>query len=367
MASTDLAAIGYAAGWEEGREETGVLVHDTGRTQPGLNLYCSGHGAEAHLVDADGRRLHSWSLPYEALEGAPPLDGDYQRCWRRVRLLPGGDLLVIYGGRALARIDRDSNLLWVFPERVHHDVIVDDTGDLWTLTRTSRIEPRLDPTTPIIDDEVVVLSPSGEVRQRLSVTSALLASPWEDRLPRQAGELLHTNSLRLLSGRARAPGLKAGSLLLCARDLDLLMAIDPETERVTWIQEGDWGMPHDPRELPDGRLLLFDNLGASDPRWGLASRLVELSPTTGEVLWQWQADPPSAFFTRFCGTAARLENGNTLVTETGAGRAFELTPSGEVVWLFQSPHRAGREGELVAALFEVERIPEATVAGWLER
>ena len=55
------------------------------------------------------------------------------------------------------------------------------------------------------------------------------------------------------------------------------------------------------------------------------------------------------------------------MTETGAGRAFELAPSGEVVWLFQSPHRAGREGELVAALFEVERIPEAMVAGWLGR
>jgi hypothetical protein len=42
---------------------------------------------------------------------------------------------------------------------------------------------------------------------------------------------------------------------------------------------------------------------------------------------------------------------------TDNGFAIEVTPAGEVVWDFRSPHRV-QDGELVARLFEVERLPE---------
>ena len=57
-------------------------------------------------------------------------------------------------------------------------------------------------------------------------------------------------------------------------------------------------------------------------------------------------------------------NGNTLVTESDAGRAFEVTPSGEIVWEFLSPWRAGEAGELVATLFEVVRLPPDFDTSW---
>jgi hypothetical protein len=59
-----------------------------------------------------------------------------------------------------------------------------------------------------------------------------------------------------------------------------------------------------------------------------------------------------------------LDNGNTLITESCAGRAFEVSRNGTVVWEFFSPHRAGDRGELVAALFDVIRLP--TWPAWLE-
>ena len=37
--------------------------------------------------------------------------------------------------------------------------------------------------------------------------------------------------------------------------------------------------------------------------------------------------------------------------------AFEVTPDGETVWEWVSPERAGERGELVAALFDMERLP----------
>ena len=42
--------------------------------------------------------------------------------------------------------------------------------------------------------------------------------------------------------------------------------------------------------------------------------------------------------------------------DTEAGRAFEVTAAGEIVWDFVNPHRAGKEKELTAALFDLIRL-----------
>jgi hypothetical protein len=55
--------------------------------------------------------------------------------------------------------------------------------------------------------------------------------------------------------------------------------------------------------------------------------------------------------------ARRLPNGNTLIVESQAGRAIEVTPDQEIVWEFVHPHRAGPQDELIAQLFDVVRLP----------
>lgn len=351
-----IEAIGYAGGWEEGELQGGVWTEPDPRSAPGWNLYSSGHGAVAVLVDERGQEQHRWEKPYAELPDAPPLDGEHQKCWRRVRMNAEGDLFAIHGGRALVRLDRDSKVHWVFGERVHHDLVLEEAGTILTLTRVERLEPRLDPRKPIVDDEVVRLSADGEVLARQSITAAFLASPYASHLPRQGGESLHTNSIQVLRGTTGVRGLEAGRLLLCARDLDLLFALDMELGRVTWAQKGDWVAPHDPRELESGDLALFDNLGGER-----GSRVLRLDPQSGAVKWSW---PPADidFFSRFCGSVRELEGGNWLITETGAGRAFEITAEGEVVWGFHTPHHLN--DRWIAALFEVERVPEPT---WLSR
>ena len=109
-------------------------------------------------------------------------------------------------------------------------------------------------------------------------------------------------------------------------------------------------------------MLIFDNWGNQG-----YSRVVEFEPLTGEVTWTYSGDPPQAFYSEFCGTAARLANGNTLISETCYGRALEVTTTGEVVWSFHSPHRAGDRKQLVAALFEVQRLAADTPLPWLAR
>ena len=61
----------------------------------------------------------------------------------------------------------------------------------------------------------------------------------------------------------------------------------------------------------------------------------------------------------------RLENGNTLVTESDSGRAREVSPEGQLVWEFRNPFRAGEGGAWVATLFELRRVDDALVRRWL--
>ena len=51
----------------------------------------------------------------------------------------------------------------------------------------------------------------------------------------------------------------------------------------------------------------------------------------------WRYAPDAGFFSRTRGSVQRLANGNTLVTESDRGYAFEVTPGGEVVWRFANP------------------------------
>ena len=368
---TSIGELGYAPGVGPADEgaATGVTVHDPERARPGWNLYSSGHGSEAVLMDMDGEVAHRWRLDYASIPGAPPLDGASQDCWRRVRLLDDGSLLALWGGRGLTCVDRDSRLVWHFPERAHHDLEVLADGRILVLTREERRVPAVNDR-DVIDDLVVELSPAGEVLSRTSLLEALVASAWGARhlVGRGlVGDVLHVNSLRVLDGAdaGRHRAFAAGSWLLCAREPNLLFVVDPARPKATWTLQGPWIDPHDPRPVGDGRLLLFDNLGGG-ASGGEASRLVEVDVGSHRIVWEWRADPPGSFFSRFCGAAARLENGNTLVTETGAGRAFELAPDRTRVWEFRTPHRAGEHGELIAALFEIERVDVSRLA-WLDR
>ena len=70
-----------------------------------------------------------------------------------------------------------------------------------------------------------------------------------------------------------------------------------------------------------------------------------------------------AIFSPEGGTIAHLPNGNTLITASESGRAVELSAEDDVVWEYLSPHRAGPGDQLVATIWEVQRLaPEAAEA-----
>ena len=111
-------------------------------------------------------------------------------------------------------------------------------------------------------------------------------------------------------------------------------------------------------------MLIFDNLGHRG-----MSKVVELDPFSQEIAWMYAGDEQNGFLSTTSGSNQRLANGNTLIVESNAGRAFEVTSDKRIVWEFHNPARAGEHDELISTLFDVVRIDAASAAGfdWLDR
>ena len=148
-----------------------------------------------------------------------------------------------------------------------------------------------------------------------------------------------------------------------------------------------------PKTLPGGgNIMVFDNGGSAgfgsyfkgmtDADGGpigtypnthrMYSRVVEFDPVTLKVVWQYVQAKPTAdydgdgeiwgndrtFFASHYSSAQRLQNGNTLICEGNPGRAFEVTPDGEVVWEFVNEFDAGWFG---SSMYRAYRVPKAWV------
>jgi len=369
-----LAALGYLAGYNEATSRIGVTRHDPARSFDGLNFYTSGHGPEAFLRDIHGNELHRWRLPIE--EVWPHLAGTSlgrgAQYYRRGVLFPNGDVLAIFEGYGLIKLDRDSKLSWSYDGGAHHDLRVLADGRIVTLTRRVHLRRDVNRHSPVIEDYAVILSPEGEELVRVSILDALKNAGPEfqefiDRIP-TTDDLMHTNSVEFLDGRVakHIPAFAAGNLLISFRRTSTVAVLDLEQEKIVWARHGPWVRQHDPRVLDERTVLIFNNLAGTNES-GKTSAVIEYDLVNDEVVWDFQGSVEFPFFSKGCGTARRLPNGNTLIVESNNGRAFEITRDKEVVWEFYSPHRAGEDGKLVANLLDMVRLAPDFPVDWVRR
>jgi hypothetical protein len=351
-----LLSLGYVEGRIEAGERFGVTVHDESRSWPGLNLYVSGHGPEAILIDMSGEVLHRWRLPFdEAFREVP--EGSNPTYWRRVHLLPDGSLLAIFQAGGMVKVDAGSRLVWSLDEGFYNDIEVSGDGMILAIGKAARIFPEINPQEPVLEEFIVRISPGGEVVDRLSILKAFDVSVYRNLLQPMAdrGDILHTNTVEWLDGSSASFStlFERGNLLVSLREVDIVAILDPARGVVEWAARGPWDAQHQPSLLANGRILLFDNRGADG-----FSRVAEVEVDSGEIVWAYPREGESARLSSpEAGSVQRLPGGTTLVTESEHGRAVEVTRDGEVVWEFLSPHRAGPSGNLVATLFEVVRLP----------
>ncbi|MEX1080776.1 MAG: arylsulfotransferase family protein [Halofilum sp. (in: g-proteobacteria)] len=365
--------------WHPARTDArGVTQHDAARSAPGYTLYTSGDGPYARMIDAQGKVIHEWRRPFSDVsdERSPmstPRDDEFIYM-RKAHVLPNGDLLAIYiasgdtpWGYGMAKLNRESELLWFYPGRTHHDFDVASDGRIYALTHDFvPAGPHRQFEDPYLDDYLVVLGPEGDEQRRISLTHALATSRFRmllGTIPHFAtGDPLHTNAVqRLDNAQAEAiPGAESGDVLLSFRELSLIAVLSVEDEQIVWATRGPWVEQHDPRVLDNGNILIFDNGGAFQP--GNASRVLEFNPRTHAVTWRYAGTPEQPFDSHIRGAAERLRNGNTLITESNGGRLLEVTAAGEIVWEYVHPVRGGDAEQYIPAVSWGQRIAPTQLA-----
>lgn len=364
-----LKSLGYLAGSTEAPDVWGITVHDDAKTWDGLNFYTSGHTAGAILMDMNGNVLHEWNHSFmDAWRAGPggelPKSSKGSGFWRRAYLFANGDVLAIFDGHAMIKVDKDSRLIWARFGGFHHDLDVMEDGRIYTLVREPRIVPRINADLPILEEFVVVLDADGNELERVSQLEAIERAGRHDLLEgmERSGDIFHTNTIEVLDDRLadRHPAFREGNVLICTRELDNIAVLDMEKKVIVWGLEGPWLKQHQSTILDNGHMLIFDNGGSRG-----ASRVMEFDPLTLEILWVYKGDADNTFYSPQCGSNQRLPNGNTLISETDRGRAIEVTREHEIVWEYVNPAQAGGEAEFIASLFEVIRIPPEYVSGWL--
>ena len=363
-----LGAIGYVAGSVE-TDRRGVTVHSRREVSAGLNFYASGHGPEAVLMDMDGKVLHRWRKAFEdvwpdAVKDRKKLGAKW---WRRAHLYENGDLLAIFEGLGLIKLDKSSNLIWARKNGAHHDLEVRPGGDIYVLTREPKLVPWIHETEPTLEDSLTILDGDGETKRRISILEAFRRSPYKDYVFQgvtKTGDVTHTNTVHVLDGSIseRVPAFREGNVLTSMNALGVIAVLDVESETLTWAHKSPPHGQHDPMILANGNLLLFDNRRDTGH-----SIVAELAIEDLRPVWEYRGTPEVPFHSRTCGAIQRLPNGNTLITESDGGRALEVTSDRRIVWEYYTPHRAGDDGEYIATLAEVVRLASDFPTGWLRR
>ena len=180
------------------RRQGGVVQWERGATYDGYTFVLTGDGqvAGAVLLDMDGRELHRWRLTYsEVFKDAPHIisrSSDRLIVGRGAHLYPNGDVLMSFHGgnfpygSGLAKVDKDSRVIWRLDRNTHHDLDVQPDGRIVVLGQQylDKGEPSCDDffKPPYLVDEILTVSADGKLLDNFSLAAALCQSPYRSML-----------------------------------------------------------------------------------------------------------------------------------------------------------------------------------------
>lgn len=324
----------------------GTTHYDRERSFGGVTLYTTIGAGRTRLIDMDGNVLHEWAPPAPAkpFYGIMKDNGNLLvRCYDDTEPFTGGG----YGG-VLVELDWDSNVVWRYDNPViHHDHIVLKNGNIMVIgweELTPEQEARVkggrerpgEREHAMLGDFLLELNADGEAVWEWHGYDKL--DPEQEVIEGNGmrGEWTHCNGVTELLN---------GDICISFRQTSQIVFISKETGDVYWrFGPGELSHQHNPTQLDNGNLLIFDN-GETRAQGGVFSRVVELDPTTNEIVWQFRGDPALSFFSTGISGAQRLPNGNTAICDGRTGRLFEVTTEGDVVWEYMNPEICHWRGE----------------------
>ena len=334
---------------DENINASSVTAHIPELSCKGVNIYGSITLPLFSLIDMEGEVLHKWFI-----------DPKYGKVAAINELLNDGDLLTFSRTEdKFLRIGWDSKVKRTAEILIHHDFYYSKNGTVFLITRKENIKFFSGLPVPILEDYIAELSPEGQLKE-ISIFNAAkeyfsgesifkiycnLLSPKTLRKifvnkfegealfwPESFFDIMHANSIEVIE-RDVGGVCGNGDILISIRELDLVAILDTDSEKFVW----HWGpgileKQHHPTMLENGNILLFDN-----GYYRKYSKVIELDPIEKKIVWEYTSDPKEEFFSRKRGSNQRLDNGNTLITESDRGRVFEVTKEGQIVWEFYNP------------------------------
>ncbi|MEU8528609.1 aryl-sulfate sulfotransferase [Streptomyces sp. NPDC048629] len=342
------------------RRPTGLIALDEDAAYPGYTLYAPLTGSgEVYLVDLHGRTAHQWTFPYRPGRHARIL-GDGTLAYNGV--LPGEDALFPmwhkYRGGVMLQAGPDGTVLREHRDPLqHHDAHhLDDGRVLYTAVEPLRGADAEAVRGGVPGSEAADGTVWADTIHEVAPDGSLLWS-WRaaDHLDRAEYPLHEAYAREHWPLINSVTPLRDGNILASLRSVSAVVVISRATGEILWRSApGTVSQQHAPTELDDGNLLVFDN-GVFRPHHDVPhSRVVEIDRASGAVVWEYHDPAREFFFAPFMGSAQRLPNGNTLVTDSPSGRLFEVTAEGYLCWEYVVPHfGAYRESE-VRGLFPSE-------------
>jgi Arylsulfotransferase (ASST) len=351
----------------------GVTRHVEGRAFPGLTLITGFFDGSlgVRLIDPNGDVLNHWPISYNAIWQESPHLADQPQDWdmelHGALLMPDGDVIFTFQYGGLVRMDACGDIRWKLPRQTHHVFTPDSEGNLWVPDRKGRESPvprYAKVPAPFEEDYVIKVSPEGRVLEEFSILELIYRARLEGLLFANgahdteltvplSGDFVHLNDVDVLTEELAPafPLFEAGDLLLSLRNVNLLMVVHPDTQKVKWTRTGPFLRQHDPDFLPDGRISVFDNRRDETGNHGFGgSRILSIDPRSvaGDVTI-YGARPGQHFYTDTMGDHQPLENGNQLISESEKGHAFEIAPDGTVVWSWVNRWKDGSVGKISQA------------------
>ncbi len=357
---------------------TGLIRYNKEKAYDGYMLFAPSLSTTTYLIDMEGNVVHTWKSPY--------MPGLF------AMLLPNGNLLragrpdpdkapVKFGGTAglIQEIDWDGNVVWEYKEYTptmvqHHCFNIMPNGNILVLgweykSAAEAIKKGRNPKTMPKEFEFEGMKYTGLWPDYVKEVNRDKKVVWEwhawDHIGKGPKKLNVNYQLPKASGYMHVPDWThfntldyipaTDQILVNSRNFGEFFLINHKTGAIEYrwgnpttygkgkkpgfVDDGDQILfgPHHVTRLENGNFQIFDN-GWKRPEKN-RSRVVEMDPKTGKIVWQFEPVIGNSFYTTYQGSAQKLPNGNILVTSSNHGHVFEVThdPKPQVVWEWVNP------------------------------
>jgi len=315
-----------------------VTISKHATSYSGYTLFAPLGGKDVWLIDMRGCVVHQWGMPYP-----PGLHGV---------LLENGNLLYAGrvndsplanfegGGGALLEVDWDGNPVWKYEDKyMHHTFYRMKNGNTMIVKWVpvpDNIAAKVKGGLPGTELEGVMWA---DAFQEVTVEGKV---EWEwlayEHLDPEVDYICPLCPRDEWTHASACVVMPDGNILTSFSKTHTVAIIDRNTGTVKWRWgRGEIAHQNDSIVLRNGNILIFDNdVHANAYSMGF-SRILEVNPKTNEMVWSYEDELRTNFYSSIMGSCQRLPNGNTLICETTTGRIFEVSPKRDIVWEFNSP------------------------------